>query len=67
MGAWTKRYLRIKNPDSGLDWRLRYGDRFEIVGELDDYYFLWAGGTMVGFPMTSKYEYTIETEIINTE
>ena len=40
MGAWTKRYLRIKNPDNGLDWRLRYGDRFEIVGELDDYYFL---------------------------
>lgn len=67
MGAWTKRYLRIKNPDNGLDWRLRYGDRFEIVGELDDYYFLWAGGTMVGFPMTGKYEYTIEIETINTE
>lgn len=67
MGAWTKRYLRIKNPDDGLDLRLRYGDRFEIVGELDDYYFLWAGGTMVGFPMTSKYDYTIEIETINTE
>lgn len=67
MGAWTKRYLRIKNPDNGLDWRLRYGERFEIVGELDDYYFLWAGGTMVGFQMTSKYEYTVEIETINTE
>ena len=67
MGAWTKRYLRIKNPDNSLDWRLRYGDRFEIVGELDDYYFLWAGGTMVGFPMWSKYKYKIEIETINTE
>lgn len=67
MKSWTQRYLKIENPDDGLDWRLRYGSRFEIVGELDDYYFLWAGGTMVGFPMWGKYTYSIETEIINSE
>ena len=64
---WTRRYLKIKNQDDDLDWRLRYGNRFEIVGELDDYYFLWVGGTMVGFPMMSKYQYEIETETVNTE
>lgn len=46
---------------------IRYGERFEIVAELDEFYFLWAHGTMIAFPKYGKYVYDIETEIVNTE
>lgn len=67
MKSWIRQYLRIKNPDDGLSWKLRYGDRFEIVGRIDDFYFLWAGGTMIAFPMHGKYTYAIESEMVNEE
>ena len=64
---WERRSLIIKNKDDSLDWRLRYGVTFEIVGEIDDFYFLWAGGTSVAFPKHGKYQYEIKKEVINTE
>lgn len=64
---WERRSLIIKNKDDSLDWRLRYGTAFEIVGEIDDFYFLWAGGTSVAFPKHGKYQYEIKKEVINTE
>lgn len=67
MKNWTRRYLRFKYQDESLCWRLRYGERFEIVAELDEFYFLWAHGTMIAFPKYGKYAYDIETEIVNTE
>lgn len=67
MKSWTRQYLIIKNPDDGLCWQLKYGTRFEIVGQIDDYYFLWTGGTMTDFPKHGKYAYTIEEETVNTE
>lgn len=67
MKSWTRQYLKIKNPDDGLCWQLRYGDRFEVVGAIDDYYFLWASGTMIDFPMYGKYQYEIEMEKVNSE
>ena len=65
--VWEKRYLQIKNKDDGLDWRLRYGDWFEIVGEIEDFFLLWATGTDVAFPKNGKYRYEIRKEEINTE
>ena len=65
--VWERSYLTIKNKDSGLDWRFQYGDRFEIVGEIEDFFFLWAGGTSLVFPKHSKYQYEIKKEEINTE
>lgn len=65
--VWEQNYLTIKNKDDGLDWRLRYGDRFEIVGEVEDFYFLWAGGTSIAFPKHGKYQYEIKKEEVNTE
>lgn len=65
--VWTRRYLKISNKDEGLDWRLRYGDWFEIVGEIEDFFFLWAAGTSVAFPKDGKYQYEIKQEEINTE
>lgn len=65
--VWERKYLAIKNKDSGLDWRLQYGDWFEIVGEIEDYFLLWAGGTDIAFPKHGKYQYKIKREEINTE
>ena len=67
MGMWTRRYLIIKNPDDGLCWQLRYSDKAEIVGEIDDFYFLWVKGTSIAFPQNGKYKYIIETETVNSE
>ena len=50
MKSWTRRYLKFNYQDENLCWRLRYGNRYEIVAELDEIYFLWAHGTMVAFP-----------------
>ena len=52
---WIRRYLRLNYQDESLCWRLRYGERFEIVAELDEFYFLWAHGTMIAFPKYGKY------------
>lgn len=64
---WERQYLTIKNKDSYLNWRLQCGDSFEIVGEIDDFYFLWAGGTGIAFPKCGRYKYEIKKEEINTE
>lgn len=65
--SWKRQYLTIKNKDSSLSWKLQCGDSFEIVGEIDDFYFLWAGGTSISFPKYGKYQYEIKDEEINTE
>lgn len=67
MMSWVRRYLILKNPDEGLCWQLRYSQKAEIVGEIDDFYFLWAGGTSIVFPKNGKYQYEIETETVNSE
>lgn len=67
MQSWTRRYLRIKNPDACLCWQLRYSNKAEIVGEIDDFYFLWAGGTSIVFPKYGKYKYEVNIETVNTE
>lgn len=64
---WMRQYLAIENKDDGLDWRLQYGNWFEIVGEIEDFYFLWAAGTSIAFPKSGKYKYKIKREEINTE
>jgi len=64
MKNWTRRYLRLNYQDESLCWRRGYGERFEIVAELDEFYFLWAHGTMIAFPKYGKYAYDIETEIV---
>lgn len=64
---WIRRYLKIKNPDEGLCWKLRYSQKTEIVGEIDDFYFLWASGTSIAFPKNGKYQYEIEIEKVNSE
>lgn len=67
MKTWTRRYLKLNYQDENLCWQLRYGNRFEIVAELDEIYFLWTHGTMVVFPKYWKYDYDIDTETVNTE
>lgn len=67
MKTWTRRYLKLNYQDENLCWQLRYGNRFEIVAELDEIYFLWTHGTMVAFPKYWKYDYDIDTETVNTE
>ena len=64
---WIRRYLKIKNPDEGLCWKLRYSQKAEIVGEIDDFYFLWASGTSIAFPKNGKYQSEIEIEKVNSE
>ncbi len=58
MGTW--RYLILKTKDDSLCWQLKYGNHFEIVGEIDEFYFLWAHGTCIAFPKYGKYDYEIE-------
>lgn len=67
MKTWTRRYLKLNYQDENLCWQLRYGNRFEIVAELDEIYFLWTHSTMVAFPKYWKYDYDIDTETVNTE
>lgn len=59
------RYLILKTKDDSLCWQLKYGNHFEIVGEIDEFYFLWAHGTCLAFPKYGKYDYDIE--IINPD
>lgn len=67
MMTWTRQYLRIMNPEAAICWQLRCGGRFEIVGNIEDFYFLWANGTSILFPKNGKYKYIIETETVNSE
>lgn len=39
----TKQYITV-SKQSDLDWRIRLHKKYEVVGQIGDFYFIWANG-----------------------
>lgn len=38
-----KQYITV-SKESDLDWRIRSHKKYEVVGQIGDFYFVWANG-----------------------